>query len=721
MARVPEHTPQRGFETSAGVTARQLRKAESRFRVTAKTLRLAAFVLLIIIPGLLFYYPPMPGELVWALSVLTLLVLIATPVVGRLQLKKYHLPLRLPLEAKQKDPGDPLPGGTLRMARGSIYLGTCRETGEEVWLAQEDMLRHMLLLGTTGSGKTATLLGIAANMMAAGGGVIFSDAKGSTELYFRMHGLARRMGRDDDVLVMNFQTSQEELPGEKRSNSLNLFQGRSADTLLQIFLSLLPGQQGEGSNSVFAARAEGLMAAVLPPLAWLRDNEQWTLSLSLLSDCLTMDGVFGLSCIRKIPETEIAGLHAYVESLAGMNGQLKPGGQPTPRRPEDVPIPPATWLQALRVAEELALRSRDLARAGREFKRRSGWMVPEQPANQHGYASMYFTRPVQSLAVTYADLYDSPWGEIRLEDVISNRRILTIVLPVMEKSPAELRGLAKLVLSSIRSAVALGLGVRAEGTRAEAIDNLPTRSETVALVICDEYAYQLTEGFAAVAAQARSLHVGVIFAGQDLAGIRRAGKEEAGQVIANTLSKVVMRLAEPDDTADLAVKLGGKMYARMKTGAGTPEYREVDRINPLDLAAQIEGEAHILFGNQVVRANMFYPGDTTSDLMMMRRFINVPSTSDLVAIRDRVRQAREEKENKKRSEELMREVSSPSEVKQQQPGMPAHIRETIMRQATQRGRSPDRARQYQPPDAQRRALSSLRDKNKSGSRRRDST
>lgn len=641
MSAPKEHTVQQGFATSTGVAATALRSPEGRFRITPAKLKILALGLLAAAPWILFDpSSPLPAEVAWLLTMLAALTCLVAVPLSRVQRRRQRLPLRLPEEAGRRDPGDPAPGGGLRKARGTIYLGVCRETGEEVWLSQEDCLRHMLILGTTGSGKTATLLGISANMLANGGGLIYSDAKGSTELYFQVYGLAQRLGRDDDVLVMNFQTAQDTVEGEKRSNSLNLFQGRSADTLLQIFLSLLPASSGsEGGNSVFGERAQSLMAAILPPLVWLRDNENWTLSLKLLSDCLSFDGIIGLACVSKIPETEISPLHAFIDSLAGMNAQMKPGGQPQPKPTDEVKVTPAVWKQSLKQAENTVLRTRDVSRAGRELKRRSGWTVPDQPANQHGFASMYFNRPIQSLASTYSDLYDSPWGEIRLEDVIANRRILVIVLPVLEKSPAELRGLAKLILSSIRSAVALGLGNRAEGERAEVIENLPTRSETISLVIADEYAYQLSDGFAAVAAQARSLGVGVVFAGQDLAGIRRAGQEEAGQVIANTLTKGIMRLAEPADTADLAVKLGGKIYVRMRTGSGTPEYREVDRINPQDLAAQIEGESHILFGNQVVRTNTFYPGPTTAKRMMMHRFINIPSTADLRAIRDRVRQA----------------------------------------------------------------------------------
>lgn len=646
----PVHA-QQGFTQDAGVNAQVLQRTERKTLVQAFPIRLACVVLLALPPLFLFF--SLPGHLAWLTSVVAIGFSAIAAIAGTVRRNGRRMPLRMPDTMDRIDPGDEAPGGGLRKARGNVYLGICKDTNEQVWISQDDILRHILLLGTTGAGKTATLLGIASNLLAAGGGLVYSDAKGSTQLYYQVHGMARRLGRDDDVLVMNFQTSQSSgKKREKRSNSLNLFQGRSSDALLQVFLSLLPASGGEGGNAVFSQRAEALMAAVLPPLCWLRDELNWTLSLKLLADALSFDGAVGLCCIEEIPEGKVGELRAFIQGLPGMTIRFTPDGAP-PATPQQMRgIPPQQrakaeearkkqWASTLAEAAKEALETRTLSVAGQMLKQQTGWVPGEQTLTQFGYSSMYFTRSLQSLVITYGDLYDTAYGEIRLEDVISQRRIMVIVLPVLEKSPAELRQLAKLLLSSIRGAVALGLGKAAEGSRVEAIDSSPTKSETISLIIPDEYAYQITEGFAAVAAQARSLGVGVVFAGQDLAGIKKAGAEEAGQVIANTLTKVFMRLAEPDDTAELALKLGGKVHVSMASSGRvdsngvrpeiTTQYQERNRVDITDLTAQTEGESHIIFGERLVRTRMFYPGDLTSPYMLFRRFVAMPGITDIQA------------------------------------------------------------------------------------------
>ena len=631
-AKVTAHVPQ-GFGQEASVSTQALQRKQRKFQLTPDGLRWSGYLLLLAPPALLI--AGAPPEFAWLFAITGFVVNVLCAGVSQHRRIRGRLPLRLPETEDRIDPGDPAPGGRPRKARGNVYLGQDQVTKEELWLAQDDILRHMLVLGTTGAGKTATLLGIAANLLCSGGGLIYSDAKGSTQLYYQIHGLARRLGRDDDVFIMNYQTSSSKGSSRtKRSNSLNLFLGRSPDTLSQIFLSLMPGGGGDGANAVFSAKAEALMSAVLTPLVWLRDSANWTLSLRMLADAMTWDGATGLAAVQIIPDAHVQQLRDFIESQPGMNAKFREDGNP-PR------IQAPVWARALNQASAKVLETRRLAEGGSVLRNESNWNPTDQTLQQFGYAGMYHTRALQSLSETYGDLYDVVYGDIKLEDIIAQRRILVVVLPALEKSPTELRQLGKLLLSAIRGAVALGLGQAAEGSRSEAIDRSPTKSESIALIIADEYAFQLAEGFATVAAQARSLSVGVIFAGQDLAGIKKAGAEEADQVVANTLTKVIMRLAETEHTAKLAIDLGGKVYVPMVTGgqveaAGVSagqqaQYMEVNRVNIIDLQAQNEGQAHIFFGERVVRGDTFYPGDLTSDHLHIRRFVPVPSKADLNA------------------------------------------------------------------------------------------
>ena len=118
------------------------------------------------------------------------------------------------------------------MARGIFYLGRERKTLSECWLTKSDITRHLLVLGTTGSGKTEFLLALAANALAMGAGLIYVDAKGATDVFWRIYGLAKRFGREDDVLLLNFITGnrRQDNPTEKVSNTNNIFATGSAES-----------------------------------------------------------------------------------------------------------------------------------------------------------------------------------------------------------------------------------------------------------------------------------------------------------------------------------------------------------------------------------------------------------------------------------------------------------------------------------------------------------
>jgi hypothetical protein len=168
--------------------------------------------------------------------------------------------------------------------------------------------------------------------------------------------------------------------------------------------------------------------------------------------------------------------------------------------------------------------------------------------------------------------------------------------------------------------MAIGLGSRIEGTAEDLLDSLPTASNTPSLVIADEYAYVATEGFAVTAAQARGLGFSVTFAGQDYAGIKRGSETEAEQIVANTNSKIFMKTEDCQQTWELAKSLAGEADVMQTSGYGIQdntvlrEYgdkREASitkraRIDLMDLRSQVEGEYHIFFNDNLVRAQTFH-------------------------------------------------------------------------------------------------------------------
>ncbi|MBK8176950.1 MAG: hypothetical protein IPK66_17315 [Rhodospirillales bacterium] len=221
------------------------------------------------------------------------------------------------------------------------------------------------------------------------------------------------------------------------------------------------------------------------------------------------------------------------------------------------------------------------------------------------------------------------------------RRILVVMLPALEKSPDELASLGKLLIGALKTMLAMGLGARLEGSHREVIDRRPVAAPAPYLGVFDEYGYYAVRGFAVVPAQARSLGFSMCFGGQDLQSFGKESREEAAAIVANTLTKVGMFVEDPQETMELFEKLGGQalavqsggltqsdhaLLAGFYRGAPNAVYERRARIDPLDLRAQHTGEAHVLRGTTIVRANLFFAGVFRVAAYRLNRFVALGAT-----------------------------------------------------------------------------------------------
>lgn len=484
-----------------------------------------------------------------------------------------RLPFRMPLGFGGVDRGDPLPGrGKYAKPEGIFYIGNRTQDKKELWLKAKDILTHCLLFGTTGSGKTEALVSLSYNALATGSGLFYIDPKASPKLGVQIWQMARFLGRDDDFRVLNYGTSGKVKGKSPRrlSNSNNPFTFGSAESLTQLLVALMPAS--DGANSIFADKAQALISGVMYALVDLRDKGLMKLSTSVIRDSLALK-----QCVELALHPELD-----AESRASIHAALSTSG----------------WI------------------AGRDLDKQ-----PESFAEQFGYAQSYFGKALSSLTDTYSHIYGAEDGEVDFADAIMQRRILVILLPSLEKAPAELASLGKISLSAIRNACAVGLGSQIEGDATDTLESLPADTIGIGPYLCvvDEYAAIVTPGFEIVLTQGRSLNIAAIVASQDYAGIYEADQKGAQQMVANTNIKAFMKMQDAEKTWELIRGLAGQstivrtsgFQINEKYGEGymdsmNTNIEKEDRINLRDLQEQIEGEAHFLFNGQVVRGDMFF-------------------------------------------------------------------------------------------------------------------
>jgi Type IV secretory pathway, VirD4 components len=495
--------------------------------------------------------------------------------------RKEELPLKMPVTSGKMDPHERHPAtGKPSPANGIFFLGNELRTGREVWLTNSDCRQHFLVLGTTGAGKTEALLGFASNAVTWGSGFLYCDGKGDVSLFAKVYALARRFGREDDLLVLNFMTGNQDIgssDGKLRSNTLNPFATGSSDTLTQMVVSLMDETGGDGA--MWKGRATAMFTGVMRALTWLRDQGMIDLNVGEIRDHLNLNRIIDMADQNKYPDMPQAirkSIRSYLTSLPG-------------------------------------------------YQEEKHYKQAQTTLDQHGYLEMQFTKILGSLADVYGYIFKTPYGEIDMADVVLNRRILVVMLPALEKSSDEIANLGKIVVATLKGMMGGTLGSKIEGSWFEVVEQRPTTSPTPFICILDEVGYYMVDGMDLMAAQARSLGFSLVFAGQDINAMKRLNEKVFGSVQGNTNTKIIMRTEDPE-TAKIAIEAAGKAYIASgknfdgEVGEVGKTYRDtmqaqieqIDRINPLDLKAQDEGEMHILHKEWLVRAKSFYAAPESS-------------------------------------------------------------------------------------------------------------
>ena len=479
---------------------------------------------------------------------------------------------------------------------GLFILGNSLSNGASAWFSNSDMRSHMLVFGTTGSGKTVFLLGLFYQALLVGSGVMFVDGKADNTVFWMVYALCRRLGREDDLLVINYLTGgaasdRHSKSLERLSNTTNPFAYGSSEQLRSLVVGLMRDSGGDGD--MWKGRASSMLGSLLKVLCHMRDREEIILNVMKISEYLPLEKISQLSQ-QNYPDHILAPIRKYLVTLPGYT-------------------------------EEDAIMGN----------------IHEKAIEQHGYLTMQLTEVLGDLSDTYGHIFADPLGEVDFKDVVFNRRILFVMLPSLEADPDRLAGLGKMVVAGIRSALAPALGSELEGERTEVIERKPTNAKVPFLLILDEYGYYSVTGFAVVAAQARSLGVACIFAGQDYPSFKKGNDDEAASTVANTNIKVILKLEDASETFKLVEERGGESDVSLahgfeRNGSGYVDQGQTridrrKRINLRDLVSQNAGEGHIIYGDKIERCKLYYaaPDDISRRLKAakLNKFIQVPRPS----------------------------------------------------------------------------------------------
>jgi hypothetical protein len=378
-----------------------------------------------------------------------------------------------------------------------LFLGN-NVDGGEMWLTDDQVRTHTFVSGSTGSGKSELLISMAANAMAWGSGVTFIDGKSDMSLFAKVHAIATSLGREDDLYVLNFMQGEQGKDDAIRSHTINPLASMTSDEINQFVASFAEGSSADNGD-MWRSRAIAMMGAIIPVMVWLRDERGEPFSFASLRNASTLPGVISLldrAVGENFPERLIAGLRGYLNSLPG-------------------------------------------------YKKDKGLDQSNTAIDQHGYLSMQFTRMFGLLADNYDHIFGSVTPDIDMSDVVRNRRILFVMLPSLDKSSNEISAIGRMLVSLIKSLMGQALRVPIEGQWEEVVKRTTASGKSPYLVIMDEVGHYMADGMGLMAAQARSLGIGLVFATQEVDTMFAKASSEASAILANTNTKIFMKAENP--------------------------------------------------------------------------------------------------------------------------------------------------------------------------------
>ncbi len=522
-----------------------------------------------------------------------------------LKKRGHTLPAKLPMSASQlgiKDEHNNGPGRNKR-PEGIMYVGNAKDTNGEIWYTNNDIKTHVLYLGTTGSGKTVGLTSLVTNALCWGSGFVFVDGKADTGLWSSMSALARRFGRDDDLLVLNYMTGNSDAGAP--SNTLNPFSGGSASYLTNLMVTLMPDAGGD--NAMWKERAVSLIGSLMPAMTWKRDHQEIPLNINTIRHALNFPDVIRLSRDPDVPKKITMGIKGYLDTLPGyVDDVFDDDGNEKPMPPDAPMVDTSTVRQ------------------------------------QHGYLSMQFTRSLQSLADDYGYVFETEAADIDMTDVVLNRRMLVVLIPALEKSSDEAANLGKIVAATIKGMMGSTLGADVEGDVESTIENKVSESATPFICIFDEVGYYAAQGMAVMAAQARSLGFCLVYAAQDLPALEKRVKEEARSITANCNLKIFGKLEDPTQTKEFFEKTVGDVLVAEVSGFQTntgglsssfvgkqdASMQSRARASYDGLRAFKEGDAVVTFGEMLEEISFFYSNPGNAKSMRIQKMLEPPKPDE---------------------------------------------------------------------------------------------
>lgn len=375
----------------------------------------------------------------------------------------------------------------------SLLFGYTTDHGKPLYIPYEDLTRHCLIIGQSGSGKTVLGATLMRQQIANGGGVIFVDGKMSSADLDSMYQMCSEAGRAHDLLVIN--------PGDpSMSNTYNPILYGDADEIGSRILSLIPDASASPGADHFR---QGALQAITTLVRGIKVTGK---AYNFLDLSIMMSNPKALMALQKLVLLKAR--------------SVDKDDRDTQDSIDDILL--------------FLNRFTTKTQKGVQFD------VNKMKESLGGIAGRLHSFGTG----TFGNVLNSYNPDVNLYENILANKIIYIMLPTMAKSEAA-TNMAKILMGDYRTAVSW-IQRLPEHQR----PNPPT------LVFLDEAGSYFNQSFTRLMEQARSARQMVIPAAQVKANFDVISEEMGEMVMGNTYTKVFFQLGT-NEVAEVAATLVG--------------------------------------------------------------------------------------------------------------------------------------------------------------------
>jgi len=137
-----------------------------------------------------------------------------------------------------------------------LCFGYCTDTGKPLFIPDDDLFRHVWVVGQSGMGKTVAASLVMTQQIQRGGGVLFVDGKLDIDNISTMYHQCVWAGRGQDFFVLN--------PGEPAlSNTYNPILYGDADEVASRLLSMIPSTESNAGSDFYKQSANEALVVII--------------------------------------------------------------------------------------------------------------------------------------------------------------------------------------------------------------------------------------------------------------------------------------------------------------------------------------------------------------------------------------------------------------------------------------------------------------------------